>query len=321
MEKEIFLSNRDLEKLSIDEKRKYFSKIKDYCINTQVTAKRKNTWNEIITKIYPHLRNYDYEIEGIENIPLDAKGLFVCNHSNSHDFFTAHEVFKKIGSNVSVFAAGDDLDIASKAIFNACDSVLIDRNSKTSALDGIVKFSAILMNNIPGVIFGEATWNLHPFKPMQQIKIGSANIAAITEVPIIPTIFEYCEIPELCSSESKLYYKCIVKFDKPLYINRCESLISQTKKIQSALEQSRRELWEKLGCEKKSLLDVKQEVYLNHTYLKKFDALGFTYDSNKEATYLFSPDGKPVINEFHIDENGNFVPGVTEKNQKRILKK
>lgn len=47
-------------------------------------------------------------------------------------------------------------------------------------------------------IFGEATWNLHPILPMQQLKAGATQIALITGKKIIPTIMEYVEVPNVC---------------------------------------------------------------------------------------------------------------------------
>lgn len=310
----VFLPNRELEKLTTKEKIAYFSKLREYCMNASTKREKKlNIGHEIITKIYPNLRSYDYEIIGLENIPDNGKALFLCNHSNSHDFFTAHEVFKKVGSNVSVFCASDDLNFATATLFRACDAVLIDREDKASAEKGICDFSASLMTGMPGVLFGESTWNLHPYKPMQQLKIGAANIAAITDVPIIPTIFEYVEVPRTCDKESELYTVCLVKFGQPIKISKEESLVSQTNTLQTIMEQNRLQLWNDIGTMRKSLDDVDQEIYLNHTYLKKFGALGFTYDSESEAKFLFSKDNQPVENEYHLDENGNFVPGVTYK--------
>ena len=307
----IFLSNKELEKISVEEKISYYSTLKEKYLNEQV--KHINIGHEIIAKIYPALRKYDYEIIGAENIPDNGKALFLCNHSNSHDFFTPHEIFKKLGSNVSVFCANDDINLATQALFAFCDAVLIDRRDKKSTEEGILKFSSNLASGMPGVLYGESTWNLHPYKPMHQLKTGAATMAAITEVPIIPTIFEYVEVPKICDTESELYTKCIVKFGRPITISREENLITQTNKLQMIMEQSRLELWNELGTMKTCLDDVDKEIYLNHTYLKKFDAFGFTYDSESEAKFLFSKDNSELENEYHLDENGNFVPGVTYK--------
>jgi len=314
----IILSNKEIEALTFEERNKYFLKLQEYLEKLQILNNKKlGLGHEIITKIYPFLRNYDYEIIGAENIPDNGKALFLCNHSNSHDFFTPHEVFKKLGSNVCVFCANDDINIATQILFKACDAVLIDRRNKKSTENGMIEFSSNLVSGMPGVLYGESTWNLHPYKPMQQIKLGASMIGAMTGVPIIPTIFEYVEVPKICEKESELYTKCVVKFGQPIMISREESLIKQTQNLQTIMEQSRLDLWNELGIMRTSLSDVDIEKYLNHTYLKKFEAIGFTYDSLSESKFLYSKDKLPVENEFCLDENGNFVPGVTYKKTKR----
>lgn len=121
MEKEDYLnlSNKELENMTPEGKINYFNILKEYA--KQVVIKksdRKNIYHRFVAKIAPYLRNYDFEVMGEENIPDDGKALFMCNHSNSHEFFTLHEAFDKIGYNISAFAASDGLNSVIKYIFD-----------------------------------------------------------------------------------------------------------------------------------------------------------------------------------------------------------
>lgn len=310
----LFISNRELENLDYNQKIAYYERLKYYCNN--IKKPNHNKIHNIVGSIYPSMLNFNYEFEGEENIPDDGKCLFICNHSNAHDFFTSHCVGKHLGTNISVFAASDDLNAMSNLLFKKCNATLIDRRDKTSSQNGILEMCSYINNGIPGVIFGEGTWNLHPYKPMQDMKIGGSMIAAISDVVVIPTIYEYVEVPRICDKEKELYSKCIIKFGKPIKIDRSKSLIEQTNNIQSTLEKERKKIWKDLNIEKNSLEDIDKYIYLNHTYLKKFDVLGFTYDSESEAKFLFSKDKKPVENEFKLNETGKLVPGVTKKEEK-----
>ncbi len=318
---DLFLNNRQLEQLDSKQKVEYFSRLKEFCVS-EYSRKNRGLGYETVTKVYANLRNYDYEIVGLENIPKNGQAVYVCNHSNSHDILTAIEIFKNMGLNASVLVASDDLNVITRTIFRSCDAVLIDRRNKNSTEQGVYTLASNLISGMPVVIFGEGTWNLHPYKTMQQIKIGSAKISAIAEEPIIPTIFEYVEVPSICKKEKELYTKCIISFGKPIYIKRDISLISQTNKVQKILENRRLQIWRQLETMKTSLKQVKSELYLNHTYLKKFDGLGYTYDSKAESEFLFSMDGKNVANEFCLDIYGNLIPGITEKEEgKKYIKK
>ena len=45
---------------------------------------------------------------------------------------------------------------------------------------------------------------------MQTIKVGGTQTAMIADTVVVPTIFEYVEIPDIVSKEKELYKKCIV---------------------------------------------------------------------------------------------------------------
>lgn len=312
MENLLHLSNHELEALPLSQKQNYYHQLKDYCEDLKEQRKSIRA-KKLIKEICPFLRSFPYELRGVENIPESDEAIFVCNHSNSHDIFLAHEVLENLGRKASVMVATDCLSLVHKTAFYLADATFIDRRSKESSVNGVYELASKMLEGQCGVIFGEATWNLHPILPMQAIKIGGAKIGAITEKVVIPTIFEYVEIPEIHSKESHLYKKCIVYFGHPLKIDQTKSLVAQSLLIEKSMIKIRRELWEELNIKRDKLSDINPPLYLNHTYLKKFKAFGFTYDSEKEAKFLFSPNNQNVVNEYHLDENNNFVPGITLK--------
>lgn len=308
----IFLSNHELESFSIEKKREYFEALKAYCQGLEASSK-KYYGQELISRIYPLLRNYDLEIMGAENIPKNDTALFVCNHSNSHDIFTAYETLAQLKKKTSVLVASDCLSPFTKAIFTSANATMIDRNDKVSTTEGTYRIAKKILSGTYGFIFGEATWNLHPCLPMQHLKIGATKISAITDKTIIPTIFEYIEIPEILSKEEDLYSKCIICFGEPFAIKKEESLIKQTRQLKNIMENMRTGLWKKHGIKKDSIQDIDKQLYINHTYLKKFKALGFTYDSFKESQFIYRDSNSPFENEYHINESGEFSPGIIKK--------
>lgn len=308
-----FTSFKDLEQLDLDEKIKYYETLKDYCDSIKIDIEAKKISKKLISLLAPFLRKYDLEIIGQENIPKEDSAVFICNHSNSHDFFTTQEVFNSLGRNVSPFGASDCLNFISLQLFKLGDVTLIDREDKESSLLGLMTQTKKIIDGEDGIIFSEGTWNLHPIKPMQDIKAGGTQSALIAKKVIIPTIFEYVEVPDIVSKESELYSRCIVQFGKPITININDNLFIKTKEIQNTLEEMRLNLWNKLGIKRNSIDDINQDIYLNHTYLKKFDAVGFEFDSEHEFKYLLRNREGYYENEYTKDENGNFVPGITHK--------
>ena len=316
----LLLKESTIANLSTKEKIKYYNSLREYCLSLNKNG-NISLGQKLFSKLCPSLRNYDLEIYGEENIPSNG-AFIVCNHSNSHDTFTACEVFTKLDLPVSVFAASDDLNFLSNNVFKMMDCTLIDRYNKESCTNGLMELTSKVLNYGNGLIFGEATWNLHPYKPMQNLKIGAARASAIASKPIIPTIFEYYEVPNICSKEKELYYKCIIKFGKPIMINKDYDLSSQIFEVQKIMANMRLELWEKIYKEKLDIpKNADKKVYVNHTYLKKFGGIGFNYDSKEEEKFLYFREGEKRINEYHFDNNGLFVPGITRKEDKeKVLK-
>ena len=314
------LTTKEIEELSLEERKSYFHKLREYCLVSKANYQLK-VGQSLIKSIYPSIRNYSIILEGEENIPHDSKVIFVVNHSNSHDIFTAYEFLSMLNRKGSVMVATDCLNNITKNIFWISNATLLDRRCREESNNSIFHMSKKILEGNDCVIFGEATWNLHPYLPMQNLKLGFSKIASITEVPIIPTIMEYIEIPDLCKKESDLYRYCIIRFGKTIEIKKQEGLINQTNGIQSIMSQIRSDVWKDNNIVRSSLDDIDVDQYLNHTYIKKYKAFGFQYNSATEEKFLLSLDGNAIENEYHLSNEGIFEPGITTKKEGEQLQR
>lgn len=309
------LSYRDEKKLSSSDKKEYYKLLRDYCF--EISKKNKggiSLGQKIISSLYmPSFYNSKLEIYGSKNIPSNENVVFVCNHSNSHDIFSLYSIFSKVDIRASVMVATDCLNPLSTTVFDIAGSTLFDRRSKEESKNSVLDMSSKILSGKSGAIFGEATWNLHPINPMHSIKVGAPRIALISDSVIVPMIMEYVENPSIYDKEIDLYNKIVIYFGKPIEINYEDSLEIQALKIQREMSRIRQEIWKNNGINRDSIDKIDPKLYVNHTYLKKFKAFGFQYDSEKESKFLYFPSGESVENEYHIDENGNFVPGITLK--------
>ncbi len=293
--------------------KEYYENLREQCL--LLKDYQLSFGQDLIKYVYPKLREYELEIQGEENIPRDSSVLFLVNHSNSHDIFTAYEVLSALQRRGSVMVATDCLNPLTAGVFGISNATLLDRRKNEDRKNSILKLSKKILTGNDGVIFGEGTWNLHPILPMHNIRTGAATVASITQVPIIPTIFEYVEKNDLFTSESPLYKKCIIRFASPITIDGNEDIIRQTNDTKEKISRLREGIWRDYGIFRSDISDVDQELYLNHTYLKKFKAFGFTYDSAKEQEFLLFLGNESHENEYHLNQDGEFVPGVTEKNK------
>lgn len=308
----MLLSNKEIELMTLQQRREYYEKLRDYCCNMK--NHQLCIGQDLIKNVYPKMRSYDFIFEGEENIPNDTNVIFLANHSNSHDIFTAYEILSAFKRKGSVMVATDCLSPLTTQIFNISNATLLDRRNKQSSQNSILELSHKIINGVDGVIFGESTWNLHPTKLMHNIKTGISSISLITKRPIIPTIFEYIEEDGVFQKESQLYKKCIIRFGKPIMIDEEKSLFDQTNNLKLEEEKIRKQIWLDYNTNRETLNDVDINMYLNHTYLKKFKAFGFKYDSKKEQEFLLFLNSENKENEYSIDNEGNFAPGITEMN-------
>lgn len=301
--------------LSTSDKIKYYENLRKKCERLSTKNKKSiSSGQYLISKVYnPSFYNNKLEIHGIENIPYNESVIFICNHSNAHDIFSMYSILEKLNIPASVMVATDCLNPLSISVFAAADSTFLDRRNKLSANQSIYDLSSKIIAGKSGVIFGESTWNLHPIKPMQNLKIGGAKIAAITGAVIIPTIMEYIEIPDLFNKEGKMYEKIVISFGKPIKVEAGEDLATKTHLIQNKMEEMRKKIWQQNLIIRENLDMIIPEQYINHVYLKKFKAFGFTYDSLKESQFLRKDEDGQIENEYCINAEGELVPGITYK--------
>lgn len=245
------LSSKEIEMLDQKSKKEYFERLREYSSSLKTNDLGKKISKKIISNIAPHLRNYDLDIIGKENIPSEPGAVFICNYSNSHDFFTIHEVFNELKRPVTPFGADDCLDFFTLQLFKAGDVTLIDRKSKQSSINRMMNFSKKIIDGKDGVIFGEGTWNLHPIKPMQPIKVGGTQTAIIADTVVVPTIFEYVEVNDIVSKEKELYKRCIVSFGKPIVVKAEDNMFEKTLEIQKKIRKYENRIMEKIKYKKR----------------------------------------------------------------------
>lgn len=300
---------KEVERLTAKDREEYFRNLHAVCQNRQTKRQTNKAMLALIAKVCPLLRGFDLVIEGTENLPNEDV-IFVCNHSNTHDFFIVRETMHKLNKGITPLVALDGLSVFSRVVFHLSDATFIERTSKESKEKGVLDFCSKIQQGKSGFVFGEATWNMHPRKPMQNVKAGISEMSLITGKKVIPTIFEYVEVDKVCKKEKDLYSKCIVVFGKPIEITPDKSLFEQTANIQSVMEAMRTEIWERTGDSRLSG-EVNVERYINHTYLKKYKAFGFRYNTRHESQFLLRK-GEVIENEYFVDENGEFRPGLLE---------
>ena len=210
-----FLTPEEEKGLNTLELKQYYMKMRNFYKDKNLLL--ENTFHSFFHNIYGffsrYIRNYDLEIRGIENIPMDDNVIFACNHSNANDTYTMHETFNKLFRPLT---GSDCLNFLSYSLIGLAGGVFIDRDSKESSIYGTNKLIGKIIAGSNAVIFPEGTWCLHPVKPMLPCKTGIIKIAAKTNKKIVPVVFEYHEVNEFCTKANQVIDKCVVQIGKAI---------------------------------------------------------------------------------------------------------
>lgn len=304
------MSLLDIDRLNPSAKKDYYEQIRKQLLQNAGNNSMLSYGQKGVPKIYSTFRGFPVEYEGIENIPADTPVLFVCNHSNSKDGFTASEMFAMLQRPGSVMVATDCLNTLSTRVFKTIKATTFDRRNPAARVGAPLEMAGKMLGGMTGALFGESTWNLHPTLPAHNIRLGAPYISTISGYPMIPTIFEYIENDGFIKSESDLYKKLIIRFGEPILVTPSDSLTEKADLLTMEMTRMRQEIWSDYGIIK-TFDYIDPRVYVNHTLLKKF-TFGFTYNSREEQKFLYFRPGQAQENEWTI-KDGIFQPGITDK--------
>lgn len=117
---------KEVEILSAKEREEYYETIRNVCLRQKMPNGVFPVIVHIFSRLLPLFRNFEIDIRGKENIPIDDSVIFVCNHSNSHDGLVMNEILSELDFPITSLVAWDGLNILSRTIFRIFDGVLID---------------------------------------------------------------------------------------------------------------------------------------------------------------------------------------------------
>ena len=261
------LSMKEEAKLSDEEKKEYYCKLREFLLNRklQVTTKGaltiapklKKVTEKIARKVTKTLAGgvVTVTVEGTENIP-DSSVIFACIHQGMLDNFVwipecpKHALIVH-GSDTSKFLLSAQLNTG---------LIMVERNSGSEQrTQAKLDMMSILLKGHSIFIFPESTWNLSPNKIHLPLNWGFVDAASKTGAPIIPIVINY--VYDLDSKKQKI--ECInIKYGQPIYVNENDDYIE---KLNEYSENISTMIWEQL--EKKDVIkrkSITNTYYINH---------------------------------------------------------
>ena len=315
----IFLSNKEYEELSVENRKRYYSKLREYCSKLDKTW-RRDLASSIVGKVFLPKRIFFYDVEDTRSMP-NGNVLFVSNHTSMRDYFVIREVLQnEFGINPSSLIASDNLGNVAKSVYSSCGAILADRTDAGSYENSKARLVSNLMCGNCGFMYGECILNLHPYKLLQPVLTDAVHMAIAARVPIVPVIIEYRETSEIVEYEEDLYDSCTVRFCEPIKFDETMDFDIFTAKLMTVLKSERASILARYGNVRSELNDVNAKIYLNHTYLKKYGIRGFSLNTSREKAILYKMLKLQLDNEYTCDAYGRLIPGViTKEKGKRFV--
>ena len=227
------LSSREIKKLSDSERYEYQLAALDYYGNlkNQLSSfEDKEKYHKLLLGM---VSMYPINIVKLNEIeyPQDGKNaIFSANHSNASDFIVVSRLIKKHFFIMADFTMINDNVVNFLNTANGC--IYVDRLSKTSGQNAIEQAIDGVNKGYNMMIFPEGTWNLTKDQLMLPRKWGDIIVAQNTGRPIIPIGLVYN-----CNN-------CFVKFGKPFYVSKNDSIKEKDEELFNIMVNLRKEIIE-----------------------------------------------------------------------------
>ena len=250
---EWIISSSKERELSIEDKKIYFEKLREYCakrklINTTIGGtvvgpKLKKVTNFIARKLCNAWAGggVEFVTDGIENIP-DGAVIFASSHQGVLDGFVWITDCPKHALIVHSVETNKALLLAQ---YNT-GLILVTKKkeNKISRFNSKLDMISVLQKGHSVIIFPETTWNLSPNLLHIPFNYGFLDVAQKTKKPVIPMVIEYTYDT---SEPKERITKIHIRYGTPIIVEEMDNLLDKLEEYKEAISTIRWELIEKKG--------------------------------------------------------------------------
>lgn len=247
------LSYREEERLSLEEKKIYYCKLREYCKNRKLTnttpgatwlsPKLKNITGKIARRLTKILAGGVLEIvtDGLENIP-EGPVIFASTHQGILDNFGWIPDCPK--HSIILHSAETNKLLLAIQINTGLILVTKKKEDIQHRINAKLDMMSILLNGHSVYMCPETAWNLSPNRLHLPLNWGFLDIAQKTGVPIIPMIIE--NTYDTSSDKEKITY-IHIRYGKAINVAENDKLIDKLEEYKEKVSTIRWELIEEKG--------------------------------------------------------------------------
>ena len=256
------LNKKEMEKVTLEQRKKYYDELRNYYASlkpNKLEHKIHEAVNPIIKIIARSLNGTNKNPNKIEIFKnewdqnyYNGPVIYACNHTNSHDMPFVIEIAR---NQYYVYAGNEIENDINGMLFKLNGVVFVDRTSKEDKRKSFEELLKLSCQGKDTLIFPEATWNVTPSKPMNNIYGGVIETSIISGNPIIPLVTEY--------TDNKWY----MYIGKPIFIYYGADINKAREYLRDTMASMKWSIWESFGQTKREEISSNYfEQYLNKIY-------------------------------------------------------
>lgn len=264
---EWILTGKEEKKLSREEKKAYYERLKEYCLKrklvtttkgaTTIAPKLKKIVEKIALKVCDIFSGGGAEIvaDGLENIPEGAV-IFASTHQGVLDNFVwlpqcpKHSVILH-GAETSKLLLAAQVDIGLILVTKQKENIENRMHAKFDMMSILLHGGSVWM-------CPETAWNLSPNKLHLPLNYGFLDTAQKVEIPVVPMVIEYTYKN---SFEKEIITKVHIEYGKPIYVGTEDSLLEKLEEYKECVSTMRWKLIEEKGLFHRA--NISTQEYIN----------------------------------------------------------
>lgn len=293
--------------LSLDERRIYYYRLKEYLKNIPTSLEHQvylgiceQLNKRIVRFVIDKIKGYELEVEGVENIP-NGPVILASTHQDYNDHFNIVLSYPQHAIILNTITVTPFF----KFLMGFNGIVYVDRDNPESQFNSKLKLMEYLAKGKSIVVFPEATYNCSPNKLHLPLHPGVIDMSRKMQVPIVPVVQEYTYDDRLLDGVNRVL-KCCVAFGTPIYVDMNEGLKEKKEALSVAFSTMRYDLIMRKGIYKRA--DIKNQEYVNYvqTRINTWKKINVDINDERRAIYGAADDFYLF---FHINDvafNDNF---------------
>lgn len=273
-------------KLSIEERKKYYTRLKEYLFSLKYTLTKERYLTicerlnkKIVRTIIDKIKGYDLFIENKSVIP-NGPVIYASSHQDFNDHFN---VVLSIPTHTIILNSSNVPSII-KLVMGIHGIEYVDRNDLQSRFESKIHLMEYLSKGKSIVIFPEATYNCSPNKLILPLHSGVIDIAKKMQVPIVPLVQEYNFDNSRLDGKNRVK-SCTVRFGMPIYVSYDDNNQEKKEELRDAMATIRYNLIEEKGIFSRE--EISNEEYISYllSRLHTMDLMKVNYEIEKNTIY------------------------------------